>query len=726
MFPSFRRVLACLALASLLAWTGCRKAESPAADPPAGPAGDSQERKAPEKLTSAMAVLERMAEVYKKASRYADFGTVQLQAQTTRGPIDWSADYSVKLVRPNKLRVKINEGEIVADGQKWNAWVRGLPDQVVVRDPPVRLAMELFFADKVLAQELSRGLDGQLPQFPLSPQLPLLLADNPVPGLLAGAEEPGLVEPGKIGDAECYRVQVKSSEGVTVFWIDRETFVLRRLVFPVATLWQRFGGEQQVQSLSLVADFVGAQLDAAVDPKAFQFEVPQGTRQVRMFQPPDMFQFLGKRLPDFKFIDGEGKPVTPGSLTGKVAVLNFWDTGCEPCRLLLPELEKLYQKEKGNDKLAFFAVSMDPKEVENKAVQDVLSGLKVTMPLVRDPEQQALTALRVFIPTTLLILGTDGTLQQCEVDDMKEFLAALPGRLEKLLSGEDLSKEAAARYQGKIHAQEKAIDRVFQGKLAEDPTEPQTLKLTRLWKAAEVKSPGNILVVPGGGPAPRIFVIDELKSIVELGTDGRVLARRGPDAQGEVICNLRTAIGGDGKRVFAAFALSGQQFFSFDENWKQTLAFPDETIKTTHKGIADVQLADADGSGQLKAYVGYYDATGIQAVSLAGKRLWSNRTLLSVVRTALAPPDAQGRRSILCACQSENGALAILDAAGNRQGQIVVSNWPIGSIVGADLKGDGAPAGPPLWAALSVNPEGQTVILGISLKGDVLWNYPLP
>jgi peroxiredoxin len=668
-----------------------------------------------------------MAEVYQKCSSFTDFGTVRLEAHTTRGLVEWDRPYSVALVRPNKLRLELNDGIIVTDGRQWNAWIRDLPGQVVVRDAPKRLTMDVLFADDELGQSLSRGLEGRIPQFPLSPQLVLLLADHPVARLLAGAEEePVLLEAGKIGDAACYRVQLGTPDGVTCFWIDEKTFVLRRMTFPTKPLWELFGGEKEVQSLSLAADFTGAELDAAVKAEAFQFEVPKGAEQVKMFLRPNMFQLLGKPIPDFKFADREGKPVTRESLAGKVVVLNFWDTSCEPCRLLLPDLEKAYQKAKSNDKLAFFAVSLDPKDVEDKAVEKVLADLRVTVPFLRDPEQQALGALRLFATPTLFVLGSDGVVEQCAVGDMRKFLAALPEKLEKLAAGKDLSKDAAARYQEQTAAAEKALDKAFQGKVAEDRSAPATLKLVPLWKAAGVKFPGNILVVPPAGPAaagpPRIFVIDELRSVLELGSDGRLLAAHQLDCQGEAICKLRTAVGADGKRIFAVFALGGQQLFCFDENWKQILAFPDAAIKMTHDGIADVQLGDADGSGALKLYVGYYGGAGLQAVSLDGKRLWSNRTILNVGWTTLTPPDAQGRRSILSAYQSESGAVAVLDAKGDRQGEIRVPDWPIGSIVAADLRGDGRP----LWSALSVNPEGQTVILGLTLEGDVLWTYPLP
>ena len=67
---------------------------------------------------------------------------------------------------------------------------------------------------------------------------------------------------------------------------------------------QLFGGENQVQEPVAGGRFRRGQVGCQrSDPKAFQFEVPQGAEQVKMFLPPDMFQLLGKRIPDFKFTD---------------------------------------------------------------------------------------------------------------------------------------------------------------------------------------------------------------------------------------------------------------------------------------------------------------------------------------------------------------------------------------------------------------------------------------
>ena len=53
-----------------------------------------------------------MVEVYRKASSYADMGTVHLLAEAGRKKIvDESANFSLTLVRPNKVRLQVYIGD---------------------------------------------------------------------------------------------------------------------------------------------------------------------------------------------------------------------------------------------------------------------------------------------------------------------------------------------------------------------------------------------------------------------------------------------------------------------------------------------------------------------------------------------------------------------------------------------------------------------------------------
>ena len=122
-----------------------------------------------------------------------------------------------------------------------------------------------------------------------------------------------------------------------------------------------------------------------------------------------------------------------------------------------------------------------------------------------------------------------------------------------------------------------------------------------------------------------------------------------------------------------------------DENWKLLIHYPEDALRNPHKGIADVQLADLDGDGKLRLYVGYWDVVGVQAASLEGKRLTTNRQVNNV-RMAIGPAD-RGRRCLLCT--NSNGPLVLLDSQLHEQGQVVVPGRMVQWIASADLGGDG-------------------------------------
>jgi thiol-disulfide isomerase/thioredoxin len=62
----------------------------------------------------------------------------------------------------------------------------------------------------------------------------------------------------------------------------------------------------------------------------------------------------------------DGKPFSLAAASGKVVVVNFWATWCEPCRAEMPALDAYYQKHKGEG-LEIVAISMDSPADENKA-----------------------------------------------------------------------------------------------------------------------------------------------------------------------------------------------------------------------------------------------------------------------------------------------------------------------------------------------------------------------
>jgi peroxiredoxin len=68
---------------------------------------------------------------------------------------------------------------------------------------------------------------------------------------------------------------------------------------------------------------------------------------------------------DFTTTDINGEKVALKDLKGKVVVLNFWFTECQPCIAEMPELNKIAAKYK-NNKVAFIAVTFDDRDKLNK------------------------------------------------------------------------------------------------------------------------------------------------------------------------------------------------------------------------------------------------------------------------------------------------------------------------------------------------------------------------
>jgi thiol-disulfide isomerase/thioredoxin len=70
--------------------------------------------------------------------------------------------------------------------------------------------------------------------------------------------------------------------------------------------------------------------------------------------------------PDFTGTDLQGNKVQLSSLKGKIVLLNFWGTGCGPCIVEMPELNKLVQKYKGSGEIIFLALTGDETAVLNQ------------------------------------------------------------------------------------------------------------------------------------------------------------------------------------------------------------------------------------------------------------------------------------------------------------------------------------------------------------------------
>jgi thiol-disulfide isomerase/thioredoxin/outer membrane lipoprotein-sorting protein len=684
-------------------------ANAQAAAVPQGPAQPANQ----ESSNNARAILEEMVKAYREAKTYIDNGRLLVTGQNPRAPSKEEGAlasenfFAVSFSRPNKIRLQAYMGTVVVDGQKLWAFVDMLPGQVLSVPAPEKLAIESIYSDVQLVNALAMGLSQFYSIVP--PQLILLLADDPLKTLLHDVKSLEVLPPAKIGtQGPMYdRVRATRPDGTLVFWIDPQSRLLRRLEYPTRQLNEDIG-QGQLKGFSVTADFADAQAGPIIDPQAFKFSMPENVEPVDMLLPLEL-TLIGKPAPKFKFMQGTAE-VTPASLAGKATVMEFWSTSCQPCRRGLGALEQVRQKYKDNPKVAFLAVSLDDPSKSDAEVQGLLDQWKVGLPMARDANMEAGRLLSVAYTPTTIVLDASGKVQGYETGVDEQAETRLSERLDKILAGEDVFAAALERGRENLKAATERFRQWFQGRAKEGSfwpqseeqqipmaeiapkSQPTSLRLKPLWSCQQgLQEPGNLLVIDDPAGKPRILVLDDSQSVVELSLQGKVgksypLRRR----EEEPVRFLRTAIDKDGVRWFAAAGSgpSQQQIHLYkNDDFQYVLSYPDDAVQHPHQGLADVQFGDLAGDGNLAMYASYWGVVGVQGVSLSGERLWSNKSLANVVRVSVVRPGMGSQANLICT--NELGVLVLLDDKGQVQRRLTVPNRPIHWVVADDLNGDG-------------------------------------
>ncbi len=702
--------------------TGCTRQDPPASSA-ALPAND---------------VLKLMLSAYRHADHYQDRGIVHLQYRRNGQSYEDQAPLAVSWQAPNRLRVQAYQVDVACNGvqlvgQIKDEATRDFDGQVVVRDAPSRLTLgELWEQDENLSLAFRQGLAG----YPL--QLDLLLSETPLAALMEDGIERTLLEPAKADGSMCHRVNVATDDGVFVLWVDQESFVLRRIEYPVATFAPEIAADKSVQDLRLTVECRAASFAKSPPESEFAFRVPTDAKRVKRFIPPprelpsDLF---GKTTAPFAFTSLAGDTVSDQTLADRIKVL-VWFNNHPACESTIEQVNQIYQQYKSNDRIAINAVCAEASSFSNQQLAEVARTWHVDVPMVRDPQALGRDLFNVPWAPTVVVLDGQNVVQIYEVGANPNLVAELPQVLEQLLAGRDVAGDILDQFRRQRADYERALQRgepdspaaLANGAAVASSSLPKLLQLRPLWTNTDLQATGNIVAVRDAQGTTRFLVHEGWRTITEIGGQGNLLARHKLDLPAKAaVSQVQTAVDGKGQRYYVAWSLRSPQVHVFDKGWNRVLSYPPAGVE--HEGVQDALLGDLDGDGQLELHVGFWGTAGVHCVTLSGSRLWNNQDVTHVLSLMTSVP--LDHRSTLWA-SSASGAVIRLDhhGRGERLAQhtgLLVHHLFRGTILGDTTPGDTTPgdtAAP--YCGISYGSEGRRLAIGLGPDAGSLWRYSLP
>ena len=110
---------------------------------------------------------------------------------------------------------------------------------------------------------------------------------------------------------------------------------------------------------------------------------------------------IGSRLPDFSVKDLQGRAVSSADLRGKVVLIDFWATWCQPCKKEMPGYQKLLDRYSPNG-FAVIGFKFDTMmDMEDPVLFAKKMGVRYPLAVASDDLKQKFGGIE-GLPTTLI------------------------------------------------------------------------------------------------------------------------------------------------------------------------------------------------------------------------------------------------------------------------------------------------------------------------------------
>ncbi len=131
-----------------------------------------------------------------------------------------------------------------------------------------------------------------------------------------------------------------SGKGGTTFWLLAGVAGLAVVVFAVIKRWEKITAMQDNKTFLAIATVIALIIGTYYVDKATRVKVTDPVKSTEQLS----VKTAGQPAPEVTFKDLQAKDVTLGQYKGKVVLVNFWATWCDPCYIEIPWLMEMQQK----------------------------------------------------------------------------------------------------------------------------------------------------------------------------------------------------------------------------------------------------------------------------------------------------------------------------------------------------------------------------------------------
>ena len=137
----------------------------------------------------------------------------------------------------------------------------------------------------------------------------------------------------------------------------------------------------------------------------------------------------GATTPPLALRDLQGREHRLADYSGKVVLLNFWATWCEPCREEMPSMQRLQDKLAGKP---FAVIAVNFGEGAPR-VNEFLKKVPVRFTVLLDRDTSTATAWKVKVLPTTLVLDPQQRIRYSVVGDLEWDSQSVEDTIKKLL-----------------------------------------------------------------------------------------------------------------------------------------------------------------------------------------------------------------------------------------------------------------------------------------------------